>query len=71
CLIVRVKTKTKSHKASLTEDFQQMKQLVLEEKKKKVLDGWIRQKQTKTYVRINDNWRNCEFKYPGWIKQGS
>jgi len=71
CLIVRVKTKTKSHKASLTEDFQQMKQLVLEEKKKKVLDNWIRQKQTKTYVRINDNWRNCEFKYPGWIKQGS
>ena len=33
-----------------------------------MLDKWIREKQKHTYVRINENWKNCTFKYPGWIK---
>lgn len=69
CAIVRVKSKTKAHKASLNEDFQLMKKLVLAKKSNKILQDWIREKQKKTYVRISENWRNCEFKYPGWIKQ--
>ena len=32
------------------------------------LHKWILDKQKTTYVRINDNWKNCTFKYPGWIK---
>ena len=31
-------------------------------------EKWIVEKQKHTYVRINDNWKNCSFKYPGWIK---
>lgn len=69
CAIIRVKSKTKAHKASLTEDFQQLKQIVMAKKSEKVIEDWILEKQKKTYVRINENWRNCEFKYPGWIKQ--
>ncbi len=68
CAIVRVKSKTKAHPASVTEDFLQLKQIVLQEKKNKIIEDWIRQKQQETYVRINENWRNCEFQYPGWIK---
>jgi len=69
CAIIRVKSKTKAHKASLTEDFQQLKQIVMAKKSEKIIEDWILEKQKKTYVRINENWRNCEFKYPGWIKQ--
>ena len=29
---------------------------------------WILEKQKHTYVRIDENWKNCDFKYPGWIK---
>ena len=69
CAIIRVKSKNKAHRASLTEDFQQLKQIVQAKKSDKILEDWIVEKQKKTYVRINENWRNCEFKYPGWIKQ--
>lgn len=69
CAIVRVKSKTKAHKASISEDFQLLKNLVLNKKSEKVLENWIKEKQKKTYVRISENWRNCEFKYPGWIRQ--
>ena len=68
CAIIRVKSKSKAHRASLTEDFQQMQQIVQAKKSDKILEDWILEKQKKTYVRINENWRNCEFKYPGWIK---
>lgn len=69
CAIVRVKSKTKAHPASVTEDFIQLKDIVLQHKKEKIIEDWIREKQQEIYVRINENWRNCEFMYPGWIKQ--
>ena len=69
CAIVRVKSKTKAHKASMSEDFQLLKNLVQNKKSEKVLESWIKEKQKKTYVRISENWRNCEFKYPGWIRK--
>lgn len=69
CAIVRVKSKTKAHKASVTEDFQQLKQVVQNKKGDKILNDWIIEKQKKTYVRISENWRNCNFEYPGWIKK--
>lgn len=68
CAIVKVRSKTKAHRATLGEDFQLLKQVVQNRKSSEVLDKWIREKQQKTYVRINDKWRNCEFKYPGWIR---
>lgn len=69
CAIVRVKSKTKAHPASVTEDFIQLKDIVLQHKKEKIIEDWIRKKQQEIYVRINENWRSCEFMYPGWIKQ--
>lgn len=66
--IVRVKTKSKAHRATLVDDFQLMKQYVQSSKSEQMLTDWIREKQRKTYVRISENWRNCTFQYPGWIK---
>ena len=41
------------------------KYFLLDEK----LEKWIRNKQKSTYVRINEDWVKCDFKYPGWIKK--
>lgn len=68
CAIVQVKSKTKAHRASVSEDFLQLKEIVLAKKKEKIINDWILKKQQEVYVRINENWRNCEFQYPGWIK---
>jgi peptidyl-prolyl cis-trans isomerase SurA len=69
CAIVRLKSKTKAHKANLSDDFQLLKQMVQAQKSEKIIDDWILEKQKKTYVRISEGWSNCEFKYPGWVKQ--
>jgi peptidyl-prolyl cis-trans isomerase SurA len=69
CAIIRVKSKTKAHKANLTDDFQLLKQLVQNQKSEKIIAEWIVQKQKKTYVHIDEKWSNCEFQHPGWIRK--
>lgn len=68
CAIVRLKNRIDGHRASMTEDFQKLKDIVYEKRCEAVVDDWIREKQKNTYIRINDNWKHCEFKYPGWVK---
>ena len=67
--IVKLKTRVNGHKANLADDFQAMKQLVESRKREELLNDWIRKKQKTTYVRISEGWRNCDFKYPGWVKE--
>lgn len=70
CVIVKLKSRINGHKATITDDYQRLKSIVEEKRRSELLDKWIREKQKKTYVRINDNWKkNCAFKYPDWIKE--
>ncbi len=67
--IVKLKSRIEQHKANLSDDFQAMKSMVEKQKKEELLDNWIRKQQKSTYVRIAEGWRNCDFKYPGWVKE--
>ena len=70
CVIVKLKSRTNGHKATVADDYQNLKEIVLEKRRDELLDKWIREKQKHTYVRINEKWKNnCTFKYPGWIKE--
>ena len=70
CVIVKLKSRTNGHKATIADDYQNLKEIVLEKRRDEMLDKWIREKQKHTYVRIKDTWKNnCAFKYPGWIKE--
>ena len=68
CAIAKLKNRINSHRANMAEDFQILKASVEAEKKQKVILDWIKEKQRTTYIRINPDWRDCEFQYPGWIK---
>ena len=68
CAIVKLKTRINGHKATISEDYQNLKDIVVEKRRDALLEKWILEKQKHTYVRINDNWKKCDFKYPGWIK---
>ena len=68
CAIARLKNRTLTHRASITEDFQVMKDIVMEKKGEDVILDWIKKKQKSTYIRINPDWRDCDFQYEGWIK---
>ena len=68
CVIVKLRNRVKAHRATLTEDFQVLKAVVLEKKRQDIIQKWIREKQKTTYVRINPEWSDCDFQYPGWGK---
>lgn len=68
CAIARLKSRTLTHRANITEDFQVMKGVVESKKGEEVIRKWIQDKQKSTYIRINPDWRDCEFQYEGWIK---
>lgn len=68
CAIVKLKTHIKAHRASMAEDFQVLKDVVVSKLQEKKINQWIREKQQSTYIRINEDWRDCDFEYPGWIK---
>lgn len=68
CAIARLKNRTLTHRANITEDFQVMKDVVQSKKGEEVILKWIKEKQKSTYIRINPDWRDCEFQYEGWIK---
>lgn len=68
CAIVKLKNRIEGHRASITEDFQRLQDVVLAKRREEAIEKWIREKQKTTYIRIKSDWRNCEFKYPGWIK---
>lgn len=69
CAIVKLKNRIDGHKATITEDYQRLKSMVTAKRSEEKLHKWILEKQKNTYVRINPDWRNCDFKYPGWIKK--
>lgn len=66
--LAKLKSRVKAHRASLSEDFPVLQRIVLNKKKEELIKKWIIDKQKSTYIRINENWRNCDFEYPGWVK---
>lgn len=68
CVIAKLKSRTEGHKARITEDFQVMKDIVLDKRKNDAIHKWVVDKIKSTYVRVNNNYRNCDFEYEGWIR---
>ena len=69
CAIVKLKSRIEGHKATITEDYQRLKSVVQAKLGEEKLEKWIKDKQKSTYVRINENWVKCDFKYPGWVRK--
>lgn len=66
--MVKLKSRVNGHRATMVDDYQVLQNVVLSKLREEKIENWIREKQKTTYVHINDEWKNCEFKYPGWIK---
>ncbi|HOI50374.1 MAG TPA: peptidylprolyl isomerase, partial [Prolixibacteraceae bacterium] len=66
--IIKLISKTDGHKANLQSDYQQLAQMYLEKKKQEVLEEWIAKQQAKTYIRIDNTYANCNFRFKNWIK---
>ena len=68
CAIVKLKNRVEGHKASITEDFQVMKDVVVAKRNEACIHQWVVDKIKSVYTRLNDNYRDCKFEYEGWFK---
>lgn len=66
--IVKLRNRIEGHKATMTEDYQRLKEIVANKRRNEKLDQWIKEKQRTTYIRVNPEWVKCDFRYPGWVK---
>ena len=68
CVIAKLINRTDAHRATITQDFQAMKDIVAARRNADYLKEWVQNKIKSTYIRINDNYKNCNFEYKGWVK---
>lgn len=68
CAVVMLKNRIEGHPANMTEDFQTLRDVVVNKRKEEKIEQWIKDKIKTTYVRISPDWRNCNFHYKGWVK---
>ena len=68
CVIAKLKNRVEGHKASISEDFQTLKDVVLQRRQNDRLHQWVVDKIKSVYTRLNEEYRDCKFEYEGWIK---
>ena len=66
--IIKIKAFYPAHKANLEDDWFTFENSLLNKKRQELFEKWIRQKQKSTYVRIDDEFKDANFTYKGWIK---
>ena len=68
CMIAKLVNRVDAHRATITQDFQAMKDIVEARRKSDFLKDWVQKKIKTTYIRINDKYKNCNYEYQGWVK---
>ena len=68
CVIAKLKNRIDGHKATVTEDFQTLKDVVLNKRREERIHQWVVDKIKTVYTRLNDEYKDCEFEYEGWNK---
>lgn len=66
--IIKIKSESKSHTANLSDDWSIFENMLTNQKQQDVLDKWIKEKQSGTYVHIDDSYKNAKFRFKGWQK---
>lgn len=68
CVVAKLKHRVEGHKASIQEDFQILKDVVLQKRQNERIHQWVVDKIKSVYTRLNDDYKDCKFEYEGWIK---
>ncbi|HBF88991.1 MAG TPA: peptidylprolyl isomerase [Bacteroidales bacterium] len=66
--IVKLKSKSIPHKANLTDDYQRIQDLAMENKKQDIINKWTLKQRASTYIQIDKSYINCNFRLAGWGK---
>lgn len=60
--MVLIKEKLEGHVANFGEDYVKIQNLALTKKQQESLNEWTKEKVTDTYVKVSDDYKDCEFK---------
>ncbi len=67
-VLVRLTERIPGHRATMGDDYNMLKQMYENHRREEMLKEWVEKKIKETYVKIEEGWDNCDFKYEGWIK---
>ena len=59
--IFYLKSQTEPHVANLKDDYQRIQQAALVEKQNTTIQRWINDKAKKTFIKIDDEFKDCPF----------
>lgn len=66
--LIQVTAKHDEHPADYTLDYLKIREVALRNKKKETVDKWIRENVKNTYVKIADDYKDCELS-ANWLKK--
>lgn len=66
--VVKLIDKIDAHTANLTEDYPMVSDMFLQKKQEEAIENFISERQSKTYIHIDDTYATCEFKFKNWVK---
>jgi peptidyl-prolyl cis-trans isomerase SurA len=59
--ILKLNKRTQPHRANLSEDYDQIQNWALQMKKQEAIKKWIATNSKNTYIKISDNYKDCEY----------
>ncbi len=67
--IIKLIRKTEPHIADIATDYQMISDMTKGKKKEEVISSWIQKVQKTTYFKIDEEYRDCNYKYKGWFSK--
>lgn len=67
--IVKLINKVEEHTANLKDDYQEIQEYALQKEQQKIIENWIKSKINNTFIKIDDSYKNCKFKFADWTKK--
>lgn len=68
--IVKIRKKIESHPANMADDYQTIQEMALNKKREEYIGNWIKEKKSSTFIKIAQEYHNCNFQFP-WINTES
>ncbi|MBE0679195.1 MAG: peptidylprolyl isomerase [Bacteroidales bacterium] len=66
--IVRLDAEIEPHRVNMKDDYNYLSEAALRDKQGRIYEEWIIEKIKRTYIRVSEDFRGCEFLYSGWFE---
>ena len=67
--IMRIDNEFPAHQANLQDDYQILYEAAMMEKRQKLYEEWMKKKIERTYIRISEEYKSCDFlRQQGWLE---